>query len=50
MADNTLNTIEGDNLTEKVESYLKWIGIKQAEINTIRGIMFGEIPIPAAEG
>ena len=47
---NKLNTFEGDNLTEKVESYLKWIGIKQAEINTIRGIMFGEIPIPAAEG
>ena len=47
---STLTTqYEGDNLTENVESYLLKIGIKQSEIDTIRGIMFGEIPIPSAE-
>ena len=34
---------------ENVESYLLKIGVKQAEIDNIRGIMFGEIPIPSAE-
>lgn len=46
----TLTTqYEGDNLMENVESYLLKIGVKQSEIDTIRGIMFGEIPIPSAE-
>ena len=46
----TLTTqYEGDNLMENVESYLLKIGVKQAEIDAIRGIMFGEIPIPSAE-
>ena len=36
---------EGETLMEHVENYLLWIGVKQAEIDTIRGIMFGEIPV-----
>ena len=47
---STLKSYEGDTLPEKVESYLKRFGVTQAEIDAIRGIMFGEIPIPAAQG
>ena len=36
---------EGDTLAEKVENYMLSIGVKQEEIDAIRGIMFGEIPI-----
>ena len=42
---NLTTKFEGETLMEHVENYLLWIGVKQAEIDTIRGIMFGEIPV-----
>ena len=36
----------GDTLQEKAKNYLRAIGVTQSEMDNIKGIFFGEIPIP----
>ena len=42
-----LDTYAGATRQEKVQSYLLSIGVTQAEINTFKGIMYGEIDVNA---
>ncbi len=42
---NGFNALEGSSPAEKAENYLLSIGVTREEIDTIRGIFFGDIPI-----
>lgn len=40
-----LKEYEGDTLSQKTENYLLSIGVEQWQIDNIRGILFGQIPV-----